>query len=113
MFLFWLCRAFVAVCGLSLVVRGLLSNCGMWALRCGGLSCGAQALECIGVSSSTPRAQSLWCVRSVDPGHVESSWTRDGTVSFASTGGFLTTGPSGKSGDSFFKYYLNIVKILS
>ena len=30
MFLFWLCRAFVAVCGLSLVVGGLLSNCGVW-----------------------------------------------------------------------------------
>ena len=73
----------------------------------------AQALECTGVSGSTPGAQSLWRMCLVDPGHVESSWTRDGTVSLSSAGGFLTTGPPGKSGDSFLKYYLNIVKILS
>ena len=84
------------------------------ALRCGGLSCGARALECTGVSSSTWWAQSLWCTRLVDPGRVESSWARDGTVALASTGGFLTAGPPGKSGDLFFfnitlillKYYL-------
>ena len=60
-FYFWLCWAFVAARGLSLVVSrvGATLRCGVWASHCGGFSCcGAQAL---GARASVVVAQGLSC----------------------------------------------------
>ena len=71
-------RLFVAVHELSLVaVSGAPLGCGAWALEQSLSRCGIWALL------------ALW--------HMESSHTRDPTMYPASPGGFLTTGPPGKS----------------
>ena len=45
----------------------------------------------------------LWSMDLVVLWHVKSSWTRDPTPGPALAGKFLTTGPPGKSSESYFK----------
>ena len=45
----------------------------------------------------------LWSMDLVVLWHVKSSWTRDPTPGLALAGKFLTTGPRGKSSESYFK----------
>ena len=106
---------------LSLCCWGLgLSNCGEWGLlsscvvhpsHCGSFSCcEAWALGDIDFSNYGMCAQQLWNMGSracglqqscfmglVAPGHVKYSQIRDSTHVLCIPGGFLTTGPPGKS----------------
>ena len=67
LFFFWLCWVLAAVNRLSLVVVSeSYSSLHRMGSHCGGFSCGA-------------RSQQLWLKGLVDPQHVESSWTRNGT----------------------------------
>ena len=97
---FWPCWVLVVVRGLSLVVvDGLLSSCGVLVSHCGGFSySGAQALGHKGFSSwgagaSLPRG--LW---NLPRPEMEA-------MSPALAGGFLTTGPPGKSCTYNFNQY--------
>ena len=89
-FFFWLCWVFVAVHGLSLVVksRGYSSLWCMgfslqWLLllqstgsrHAGFSSCGTWAQQ-LWHASSRAQAQQLWCTGLVAPRHVGSSWAR-------------------------------------
>ena len=73
--------------------HGLVSSCWMWASHCGGLSCcRAWALGCVGLSSCNTQVQlphNMWRTLIPGPG-IEA-------MSPALPGGFLTTGPVGKS----------------
>ena len=86
-----------------LLLVALGRHCCLWAtlqLPCIGSSlqwlllCGAQAIECSSFSTglSSCGAQPLGAQR-----HVESSWTRDRTISLALAGGLLSSAPPGKS----------------
>ena len=78
--------------------QGLLFNCGAWASHCSGFSCE--------VSTSVVVAHGLSC-----SWNVGSSRNRDQTMSPASAGRFLTTGPAGKSLDVLI--FSDHIKILS
>ena len=70
--------------------RGLLSGCSAHAPHCGGFSCcRAQAP---GAWASVAGLHELVALQ-----HVESSRIRDHTMSPALAGGFLSTGPPGRS----------------
>ena len=116
-FYFWLCQAFVAVCGLSLVaVSGATLRCGVQASHCGGFSCcrawalgarasvvvahrlsscGSRALE-RRLSSCGARAQLLHSMCDPPGPGLE-------PVPLALAGGFLTTAPPAKPPDKFLK----------
>ena len=92
----------------SLSNRGLLSSSNTQPPHCGGFSCcRALTLGCFGFScggtwaqqlqlpGSRAQAQQLWCAGLVALQPVGSSWTRDWTC-VSCTGGFFTTGQSGK-----------------
>ena len=81
---FWLRWVFIAVCGFAPVVvsRDRSRYC-VWAC-CRGFSC-------------TGWAQQLWRTGLVAPQHVESSQTRDPTVSPVLVGESSSIGPPGKS----------------
>ena len=92
--------------------QGLLSNCGAWACHCSGFTgCRAQALECMGFSSRDTWALGYGSVVVV---HRLSSPTAHGIflgqgltlLTPALAGGFLTTGPPGKSLKYFDVIYL-------
>ena len=108
--------SFLAVLGLccytwafsSCSKQGLLSSCGARASHCGGFSCcGAQALGHVGsVVVGCTGLVALWHVKFPRPG-VE-------PMSPALAGGFLTTGPPGKSRENCFKSpFLYLAKLLS
>ena len=111
--------SFIAACGLFVAAHGLLSSCGVQALEhagsvveahslsscgtrasehagsgavaCGLSSCGAWALECLGsVVAVLGLSCSATCVILVP-------WPGIEPTSPALEGGFLTTGPPGKS----------------
>ena len=75
----------VLVCGLLIVVASLVEHGpqGVWA-------------------------QQWWGMGLVAPRHVESSQTRDRAVSLALANGFLTTGPPGKSDNSFNDFFFSL-----
>ena len=86
---FWLHCVFIAACRLfsSCGEQGPLSSRGS---HCGSFSCcGAWVLGCLGSSAWHMGSVALW--------HMESFWTEIKPVSSALAGGFLTTGPPGKS----------------
>ena len=81
---------FVAVHGLFIAVHGLLSSCGTWAPECAGSVVAERRLSC-------PMACGILVPRpGIEPESV------------ALVGGFLTTGPPGKS-LYMFKYVQFIV----
>ena len=101
-FHFWLHWVFVAAHWLSLVA---VSSCGSWASRFGGFSCGAhgvqqlwcvgsvvaaRGLQSLGFSSCGARAQLPCGMCNLPTAGIK-------PVSPALAGGFLTTGPLGKS----------------
>ena len=91
---FWLHWVFVAVTGLSLVAasRTTLCGCSARASHCGGFSCRARTLESLGFNS---------CVAAC--GVIPEAGIKP--MSSALAGGFLTTGPPGKSPLCFVLYY--------
>ena len=100
---FWLHWVFLAA-SLSLVGR---SRGYPVAVLCGFLIVVVSpvvehGLQHLQLAGSRARAQSLWPVGVAAPRHVGSSWTRDWTISSALAGGFLSTGPPGKSDNSFW-----------
>ena len=87
---FWLCWVFIAVCGSApVVVSGGRSSYGVWASCCRGFSC-------------TGWAQQLGHTGLVALQHVESSQTRDRTVSPVLVGEFSTIGHQGSPIFCFF-----------
>ena len=91
-FFFGCFQVFVAMWAFSICVeQGLLSSCGAWASHCGGFSCcRAPALGCMDFSNHGTQALLL-----------RGMWNLPGLgmepVSPALAGGFLSTGPPGKS----------------
>ena len=95
---------FLTVLGLSCSSRAL-SSCSEWGplSSCRLLNTvaslvvehGLWGMHCFSICST--QAQQLCYMGLVAPGHVESSQTRDQTVSSALAVRFLTTGPPGKS----------------
>ena len=99
---------FIAACGLFVVMRGLLSSCGTWApehpgsvvAACGLSSCDMWALEPVGsVVVACRLSCPMACGILVPQPGIE-------PVSPALVGGFLTTGPPGKSLSSFISDFI-------
>ena len=92
---------------------GLLSTCDAWASHCSGFSCWeAWALGCAGFSTWNTWALDRGSFNSYGPwaSLLQSMWDLPGPgikpVSPTLAGGFLTTGPPGKSKTSFFFFFL-------
>ena len=106
----WLPWVFIAACGLSLVA--ISEFCSLVAVH--RLLIAVAPLP-VGFSRCSAWAQQLRHMGPVALWHAESSWTKDGTVSPALAGKFLTTGPPGKSNLSAFyhPWHFYIISILT
>ena len=89
---------FIAACRLSgCSEQGLLSSCGVWASHCSGFSCCRARAAALRVSSCSMQALLLHCMWDLPGAGIRS-------VSPTLAGGFLTTGPPGKSKHWFLCY---------
>ena len=115
---FTLINLFLAVLGLCCCMCAssscrelrLLYGCGAWASYSRGFSCcsGAWSPEHMNFSSCSSRAlaQQFWHMGFLAPQHVGSSRPGIKPMSSALVGGFLTTGPPGKSKIFFFSMWI-------